>query len=400
MEVGPTKPSGFCPKCDYPIDPGQCPECGLLVTPDTLLSRPESVRVRRSLRRLLSVLAVLALISGGVHAYRNRGWMAWVPSAILLRGQGDPDGDVAQELVRRYNSGGLSTDQGNRLLSNLVSDPRIELRTPHPAHVPLQVSLRFGEPPPLGQCSATFDDLELLVDGRQVARVAGDSEDEWNSPVSSEHRLITCPPLGPGTHTVTVNGTFTATGGTRLNGPRALMARPVSCSATVSIQGELGDYVRGVSTAALADGIASSLVMGVFSNPSYMERDILYLANIGPPVSVASTLWMRPSGRGDFQKVATLCCRRRSREVLIRYPPKSPPLGQADCVDVRLTPDPTAAYSAQFAQYFEGMIEWSDLQVVPSYVVWPRMQGPVGLFMDWLHPPTMIGRAIHGDREE
>jgi hypothetical protein len=37
------RPSGYCPRCDYPIDPGRCPECGL----DVEVPAPHTRRHRR-----------------------------------------------------------------------------------------------------------------------------------------------------------------------------------------------------------------------------------------------------------------------------------------------------------------------------------------------------------------
>ena len=54
-------PSGICPKCSYPIDPGQCPECGSIVSADQLLSDSQ-LSIAKERRRWLKRLVILLIV--------------------------------------------------------------------------------------------------------------------------------------------------------------------------------------------------------------------------------------------------------------------------------------------------------------------------------------------------
>ncbi len=41
---GPYRPAGYCRRCEYPVDPGRCPECGTVVASDRLLKVPRRAR--------------------------------------------------------------------------------------------------------------------------------------------------------------------------------------------------------------------------------------------------------------------------------------------------------------------------------------------------------------------
>lgn len=59
-----SRPAGYCPKCDYPVDGGVCPECGNLVGKPA--ARPRA-RLRRRLKRL--GVALLGLAAFAVLCY-------------------------------------------------------------------------------------------------------------------------------------------------------------------------------------------------------------------------------------------------------------------------------------------------------------------------------------------
>ena len=55
------QPKGFCPRCSYPMDPGRCPECGLLVSAD-VLSRKSRVTLPKGVDVWIISVAVFSIL--------------------------------------------------------------------------------------------------------------------------------------------------------------------------------------------------------------------------------------------------------------------------------------------------------------------------------------------------
>lgn len=117
------KPAGFCPQCDYPIDPGVCSECGTDVSEQRLRRKPRGY-IRRNVKRI-TVIIVFVLTAGAIVGTRT----SLVPSfpsvylLLLIRGDGELASAAASELATRWNAGELSEWEMaamTRALSNVV----------------------------------------------------------------------------------------------------------------------------------------------------------------------------------------------------------------------------------------------------------------------------------------
>jgi|GEM_PF-2216878 len=125
------QPKGFCPHCEYPIDPGKCPECGNWVSAHRLDAKPISLRRRMWIKRVVYTSLVVGLLYGGQQTYESRFWYRWVSAEYLLA----PDAysyPHFREICRRYVGGELTSDQTQVLAEHCLSLSTI-VRSPHPS---------------------------------------------------------------------------------------------------------------------------------------------------------------------------------------------------------------------------------------------------------------------------
>ena len=169
------QPTGYCPKCGYPLDPGRCPECGATVAPDQILSEPLHVHRRRRFRRrvLVALVAVVATVIGGRFLYRAVNWVSLAPTSVLFVFQGDGKHPATIELFRRYDNGELDAQQVKRMFDGAVGTPRLALRPSAPEDVAFRDTFYPDLRIPGGTMAhnwVTFaHKLALTIDGDLVA---------------------------------------------------------------------------------------------------------------------------------------------------------------------------------------------------------------------------------------
>src|SRR5205823_4582170 len=112
-------PAGFCPKCWYPMDPGQCPECGAVVGAARLSHQSRGQVRRRRWRRIIAAALVLILSSGAWLANHHAQWLIErTPTRWLLLLQGDENSRITRELVNRYEGSLLNTQETDRMFEH------------------------------------------------------------------------------------------------------------------------------------------------------------------------------------------------------------------------------------------------------------------------------------------
>lgn len=78
------QPQGFCPDCNYPIDPGICPECGAAVTAETLVTHQPDQRIMNPYRMIeVGALLTGAIVTGGGLFFISD-WSAGVSVFVFL----------------------------------------------------------------------------------------------------------------------------------------------------------------------------------------------------------------------------------------------------------------------------------------------------------------------------
>src|ERR1044071_9841376 len=111
MDALTTAPAGFCPKCYYPIDPGICPECGTLVTDQSILTSLSQTRAAKTRRWAFRILIFVILPVAAIYGAWRVPWPGLMPSGLLLSMQGDAQHWATTELCNRYLAGQLQPAQ-------------------------------------------------------------------------------------------------------------------------------------------------------------------------------------------------------------------------------------------------------------------------------------------------
>ncbi len=151
------EPAGFCPICDYAIDPGLCPECGNLVKPDRLRRCRRSVRLKRSFYRAGLAFAVVTLgvsLYWGIrHELQPHRWVRWCSSAYLIdleKRSGKTN--VKAELNRRFTEHLLTKNDTIALLTIRTELPEIPIQSPRPAGIKVVADGQLEECPGTTVC--------------------------------------------------------------------------------------------------------------------------------------------------------------------------------------------------------------------------------------------------------
>lgn len=210
---GGRKPAGFCPYCDYRIDPGLCPECGRMVDTDRLRATPRPLRRRIWLRRIALLAIGVGILIGSRWIYVSRIWQSWVPTSYLIAQQPAADWTF-EELNARCHSDALSEAEKIEFCE-AVCPIEIKVLSPHPVGEALTVTrVVKGAPimPPLfdeATC-AKFNlyDSELRIDQELilVGALGSVSGDMPFSSDSSSSKTIDKSELSLGTHTINLRG--------------------------------------------------------------------------------------------------------------------------------------------------------------------------------------------------
>jgi len=120
----------YCAKCGYSligIDSQRCPECGTVISPKT------TVRGKRHPRPVVGVAGLVlvlgGLVSWGVGAYaplKQVKFYQYVPASWVMRDLRSPDQAKAtkawDDLVRRWQAGGLDASQKDRLIDLCLAE--------------------------------------------------------------------------------------------------------------------------------------------------------------------------------------------------------------------------------------------------------------------------------------
>ena len=354
-------PEGFCPHCEYPINPGRCPECGAVVAPEALSKSPASARRKKIRRRVLVVVPLVFIAALGVFLYRAVNWIAIAPTSVLFVFQGAYDQPVGQELFRRFLSGSLSRKQTQALFDPYVDDPLIMGYSKYPADVSFKVPILSRAKLPSSGWVAAIEDWHMTVDGERVdSRIDRPFESEEEDEVARQ--WIWCPPLSEGRRQLAIDGVATLKVRTIDGISSVLHRRRVQLSRDVEITGELGGYVRAESSPELVGRIKESIAAVAFIDPAFSEKTVVAILYGQPAVTVAGMVLARATGgESGFTPLREVGLKGGG----IRFFHLDPKLGfdETGSLDVVIHPDPLVAFHHGGQRYLEGVVRWLHLPI-------------------------------------
>lgn len=384
-------PEGYCPRCEYPINPGTCPECGATVTSETLSKSPASVRRRKIRRRLFIVVPLLFAATVAIFLYRTVNWIAMAPTGVLLAFQGEYSDPVGQELFQRFLVGSLSQVQTQELFDPYVDDPLIEGFFKYPVDVPFKVLILCRAKLPGSEWVATIENWRLAVDGEQVDvpdRRLLQSEDKDGA----ARQWVWCPPLSEGHRQITIDGIATLKVKTRRGISSVLHTRRVRLSRDVEITGEFGDYVQATTSPELAEQIRQTVTAVAFFDPDFSEKTVIAVLHGRPEVPVAGMVLVRVPGQvGGFTPLREVFLGGAGAKFFYLDPKIR--LDRAGSLDVLINPDPLVAFHNSAHRYLDGTINWRRLPIRSDV----QVRAPFALNRAAISPTSIVLNERSGE---
>lgn len=375
MDIDNKPPTGYCPHCDYAMDPGRCPECGKIVPGQSLATIPRYTRKKRRMRRLLALSIVCLMLLMAYGAFRYVNWVRLAPTSLLVSQLDNMPGfgyRAREELHRRYLAGDLSSSEAKLMFDGSMGYS-IAARSPHPAHEKVTLREILWCLPPSG-CERQYGSRTVTVDGLLVPDEC--IVDHPNFPSAKPILLYLIPGMEPGTHIVEVRRVMTIVADRNAQANRLLGLPHRSIhSDTIAVLVEdkaMQEYVAPVWSENLANTVMKDvhLLAHSIQDPAH-GAESFHIWAASPPVVLAAGVEIRPSGSGEFTRLHTHFTAELDGVFGRTYElPTVQAFRGVTTLDVRLVPDARIAFdkglwaggSRELREYFSGVIEWSNIE--------------------------------------
>ncbi len=329
------------------------------IPPEKLLTRPERLRFRKSLSRLLPILLALSLISAGYYGNLRYDFITWLPSSLLLQLQGDLESRSNRELLRRFRANELTGPQARRFLLALLQPPTLTSEQHQTVDAPLRFRLSYETPLTLPAQTYFFSiaDLRLKVDGHDVPQ---DGLSRSGFQLLEGRPVVIGPRLELGHHEFAVTGIISLhafRAGPQQ--PPLVVEKPFQTTSTVQIQGELLQYVQATAEARFARRLMDTLSLAAVRRDRTGRGGVIWFRGAGVGIPVAATVLVRPAGiDADYREVGQVCLNHPFiNRGAVRVDDFQAP-SQGARLDVRIVPSLLTAWNAGESKCFSGAIEW------------------------------------------
>lgn len=362
------KPAGYCPRCDYPIDPGTCPECGSEVSPDALVKSIAAVRRHHVIRYCLIAAPLLFLAAMIVYVSVTSDWMRHVPTRLLLPLQGNYNGDVSIELRRRFRSNQLTYDQVESILKHNVDDPILSIDHNQPSGVPIKLTIQYqyrNITSAIHPGLPSIGNITLRVDGHEVTPMSRRDPgvvNRWRR--RSGVDWVWCPPLDEGEHQITLEGDFIFKWRTS-SGKAIIYTHHARLVRGIAIKSDVFDHVAMIGTSAAARQMRGS-IDAVFHTQSSWGPYLAFQVRSRLPSPVAGQVLVRRRDEVGFVHVGNVFLSNTRLTSAVKLD-ALPGIEAAEWIAVRVIPDPDIAFLNRAGRCFDGVLIWQ--RVNPSYDV-------------------------------
>lgn len=365
-------PAGYCPHCNYRIDPGVCPECGKNVSAGLLRTEPRPVRLRKWLKRAIALALVLNVLIGGRAIFRSNIWKKWVPTSYLIWQQ-PSSGWTQDELIHRLANGALSNNEVFDFVQ-AACPAEMRVQSPHPLGIP--VTIRLSEKGVL----AADSNLPELIRSVRLQRISIDGKIINHGPfgfaqgpvfgggVESPETLSTWYP-SVGTYEIEVEQIDILDLRPAFNAPSAPgfpMKREGRLSKSIEIvDRNLSELVSGEFNTQLADEVSSQLTLAV-SGIAGESKLSVYLGSSAPTSTIAGTFDIHDSISGELLGSHDIVVKRKTSTTGYLFDVDSPkPIPSGGMyLDITISPSLVSAFNSGDRRYFSGCIHWRNLKLV------------------------------------
>ena len=364
-------PAGLCPHCQYPMDPGRCPECGKAVADAELLTATGQMKRRKHRRRVcMAILLALAAASCWIIYATPSRWICYVPSRALLPFCTNGYSPTGRELLYRYQTGQLSAREANGLFDRVLRIGLHQPRSPRPIELPIAirgalycdiwdyVSLNTGPYPGFRVQSGEW---LATIDGVKGSRQPAPDKDK-----SSAWLRYQFPQLAVGQHRIDIEQQVCILPSSS-GGYTPLAHLPYSTNMTSSVEvvvenRPLSDYIKPTWSDSMQNDARQCLLLDVRSTSATTTS----ISMIITPVNfrLAAAVWVRFQRDHPFTRMDRPVWTDGTMRASWSHDKENEGEdGAIERIDLCLLPDRREAFESGLDDFFSGVIEWHDIPV-------------------------------------
>lgn len=341
-------PLGYCPKCEYRMNPGRCPECGTVVGLANIQTRPPRAHRRRIRNWVLASIVALTFFGTSRWLWSSGTWTRALPNGALLRLQTPGPNQVFDELLRRNAAGSLTPQELDRVVITAVSPIELDCMTLIPAGIWGEATIQWNEGIRLGThdpIPASFEvDSTTMSDVGMIIR-----------PFSQSYVI---PAQSIGKHRIRVYGTLPVA----IPGINTPYAIPFDLARDVVVTDQpLVDFVKPVFYPSWLHTLKGTAKASLGIN-ARRDQIQVHIGIKNLDMRTSFVLKARPSGTVDWTTLGTLC--KHGTDWMHGYSHPWYPIPVDQEFDLRLEADASLALKLGMTEFPAVDFEWQHLRPI------------------------------------